>query len=116
MDIMTTDKLFSECFVLCDIIYVGCQYLSSCDIFKDTMPPSFEEILILIGFQPFWSNKQNGEVLKTNHCLQENYFALHYYEMGRTPKYYVYTISRKNISFYHFCGKIIQTIPEKTSW
>ena len=38
---MTADKLFSECFVLCDIIYVGCQYLSSCEIFKDTMPPSW---------------------------------------------------------------------------
>lgn len=38
---MTADKLFSECFVLCDIIYVGCQYLSSCNIFEETMPPSW---------------------------------------------------------------------------
>ena len=45
---MTADKLFSECFVLCDIIYVGCQYLSSCDIFKDTMPPSFESWFWLV--------------------------------------------------------------------
>ena len=34
---MTADKLFSECFVLCDIIYVGCQYLSSCNIFEETI-------------------------------------------------------------------------------
>jgi hypothetical protein len=33
---MTADKLFSECFVLCDIIYVGCQYLSSCDQINKT--------------------------------------------------------------------------------
>ena len=38
---MTADKLFSECFVLCDIIYVGCQYLSSCNIFEETMSPSW---------------------------------------------------------------------------
>ena len=74
---------------------------------------NYVALLILIGFQSFWSNKQNGEVLKTNHCLQENYFALHYYEMGRTPKYYVYAISRKIFHFIIFVVKSFKQYQKK---